>query len=141
MSLSAFLAQNAVPVEHVKYIVSERFLDEKKRPVEWEIKALSEAENEGLRKACATRVPVPGRKNLYQKDTDYDKYLGKLAAACTVYPDLNNEELQNSYKVMGAENLLKAMLTNGEYAAYLEKVQEICGFDRTLQDEVDEAKN
>lgn len=141
MSLSAFLAQNAVPVEHVKYIVSERFLDEKKRPIEWEIKALSEAENEGLRKACATRVPVPGRKNLYQKDTDYDKYLGKLAAACTVYPDLNNEELQNSYKVMGAENLLKAMLTNGEYAAYLEKVQEICGFDRTLQDEVDEAKN
>ena len=42
---------------------------------------------------------------------------------------------------MGADALLKAMLTPGEYANYLNKVQEICGFDITLQDEVDEAKN
>ena len=27
------------------------------------------------------------------------------------------------------------------YAAYLEKVQEVCGFDTTMQEEVDEAKN
>ena len=42
---------------------------------------------------------------------------------------------------MGADALLQAMLTPGEYANYLTKVQEICGFDITLQDEVDEAKN
>ena len=33
------------------------------------------------------------------------------------------------------------MLTAGEYAAYLDKVQEVCGFTRTMQDEVEEAKN
>lgn len=42
---------------------------------------------------------------------------------------------------MGAEDLLKAMLLSGEYTAYAARVQEICGFDTTLQDEVDEAKN
>ena len=42
---------------------------------------------------------------------------------------------------MGAEELLRAMLTAGEYAAYLDKVQEVCGFARTMQDEVNEAKN
>jgi hypothetical protein len=68
-------------------------------------------------------------------------YLGKLAVACTVYPNLNDKALQDSYKVMGAENLLKTMLTSGEYAEYLQKVQEVCGFDVPLQDEVDDAKN
>ena len=42
---------------------------------------------------------------------------------------------------MGAEQLLRAMLTAGEYAAYLDKVQEVCGFSRTMEDEVEEAKN
>ena len=39
------------------------------------------------------------------------------------------------------EALLKTMLTPGEYAEYLTKIQEVCGFDTTMQDEVDEAKN
>ena len=43
--------------------------------------------------------------------------------------------------MMGAESLLKTMLTPGEYVEYIQKVQEVCGFDATLQDEVDEAKN
>lgn len=71
----------------------------------------------------------------------YDLYLGKLAVACTVFPNLNDKELQDSYKVMGADALLKTMLTPGEYAEYLTKIQEVCGFDTTMQDEVDEAKN
>ena len=61
--------------------------------------------------------------------------------ACTVFPNLNDKELQDSYKVMGADALLKTMLTPGEYAEYLTKIQEVCGFDTTMQDEVDEAKN
>ncbi len=68
-------------------------------------------------------------------------YLGKLAVACTVFPDLNSKELQDSYKVMGAETLLKTMLTPGEYADYISKVQEVCGFDASLQEDVDTAKN
>ena len=140
-TLSAFLAGNALTVEHVKFPASVRFLDENKTPVLWEIKAISATEDEVLRRDCAKRVPVPGRKNQYQRETDYDLYLGKLAAACTVFPDLSSAELQNSYHVMGAEALLKAMLTPGEYAGYVQKIQEICGFDTTLQEDVDEAKN
>ena len=109
--------------------------------MEWEIKTITATEDEALRKACAKRVPIPGKKNQYQRETDYDMYLGKLAVACTVFPDLNNATLQGSYHVNGGEDLLKAMLTPGEYADYVQKVQEVCGFDMTLQDEVDEAKN
>ena len=109
--------------------------------MEWEIKTISGTEDEALRKACVQQVPVPGRKHQFQRETDYDKYLGKLAVACTVFPNLNDKALQDSYHVMGAEALLKTMLTPGEYADYIAKVQEACGFVTTLQDEVDEAKN
>ena len=147
MSLSAFLAENAVAVENVKFVASKRFLSDERddkgnrKPMEWKIKTITGTEDEALRKSCAKRVPIPVKKNQYQKETDYDMYLGKLAVACTVFPDLNNKELQDSYKVMGAESLLKTMLTPGEYIEYIQKVQEVCGFDATLQDEVDEAKN
>ena len=141
MSLSAFLAQNALHVDNCKYVVSPRFRDEKGKPIEWEVRCITSAEDETLRKSCAKRVPIPGKRNQYQKETDYDMYLGKLAVACTVYPNLNEKELQDSYGVMGAEVLLKTMLTAGEYADYLTKIQEINGFDTTIQDEVDEAKN
>ena len=141
MSLSAFLAENALPVDNVQVAVSPRFLDEHQKPMEWVIKTITGTEDEALRKSCAKRVPIPGKKNQFQKEIDYDMYLGKLAVACTVFPNLNDKELQDSYHVMGAEELLKTMLTPGEYAGYIEKIQEVCGFDVTIQDEVDEAKN
>ena len=148
MDLSAFLAENAIPPEEeAAFVVSKRFLSD-----ETDKKAIaspcsgsskpSPAQKMNLCvKAVSKRVPVPGRRNQYQQETDYNLYLGKLAVACTVYPNLNDKALQDSYKVMGAENLLKTMLTSGEYAEYLQKVQEVCGFDVPLQDEVDDAKN
>lgn len=140
-TLSAFMAENALTVDRVHYAVSPRFLDENKKPMEWIIKTIPATEDEALRKSCAKRIPVPGKKNQYQRETDYDMYLGKLAVACTVFPDLNSATLQASYHVNGGDALLKAMLTPGEYADYVSKVQEVCGFDTTLQEEVDEAKN
>ena len=67
-------------------------------------------------------------------------YLAKLAAACTVYPNLNDAELQDSYGVKCAEELISAMLTPGEYTNYTEKLFDICGFGDKL-DLVEQAKN
>ncbi len=141
MSLSAFLAENAEKVENVKFVVSKRFKDENGVPVPWEIRPITGNEDEVIRKSCVKRVQVPGKRNQFTQETDYNMYLGKLAVACVVFPNLNDQELQDSYKVMGAEALLKTMLTPGEYADLLTKIQEVCGFDTTIQDEVEEAKN
>ena len=139
--LSCFLAQNALKTENVKFVASKRFLDQDKKPVEWEIQAVASTEDEALRKACTKRVPVVGKKGQYTQETDYNLYLGKLAARCTVFPNLAYKELQDSYGVMGADALLKAMLTAGEYANYLEKVQEVNGFDTSMDELVEDAKN
>ncbi len=140
-NLSAFLAQNALKVENVKYVVSKRFVDENGEPIPWEIRCITSTEDEAIRKACTKRVPIPGKRNQFTQEIDYNLYLGKLAAACTVFPNLNDVELQNSYGVMGADALLKTMLTPGEYADYLTKIQEVNGFEVTFEDAVEEAKN
>ena len=139
--LSAFLAENALKVENEKFVASKRFVDDKKQPIEWEIGCITSSEDEALRRECTKRVPIPGKRGQYTQDTDYNQYLGKLAARCTIFPNLNDADLQNSYKTMGADALLKTMLTPGEYAEYLRKVQEVNGFDILFEDTVDEAKN
>jgi len=140
-NLSAFLSQNAVKEENIKYAASKRFLGADKKPMEWEIKSITSDEDEKIRRDCTRKVQVPGKKGQFTQETDYNKYLGKLGAACTVFPNLNDQELQDSYGVMGSDLLLKAMLKPGEYADYLAKVQGANGFDQTMEDLVDEAKN
>jgi hypothetical protein len=139
-NLNAFLSQNALKVENVKFVASKRFVEDGK-PVEWEICAITSTEDEALRKSCTRKVPVPGKRNQFVPETDYNAYLGKLAARCTIYPKLGDADLQNSYGVMGADALLKVMLTPGEYADYLQKIQEVNGFETTMEDMVEEAKN
>ncbi|WMM24045.1 hypothetical protein RBU61_14090 [Tissierella sp. MB52-C2] len=135
--LSAFLSQNVIQIENEKHVVSNRFADNG-NPVEWEIKALSEEENQAIRRAC---TKVIGRKGQRVPETDYELYLTKLIVESVVYPNLRDAGLQESYGVLGAESLVKKMLTAGEYARLLEKVQEVNGFDRDMEELVEEAKN
>ena len=64
-----------------------------------------------------------------------------MCVACTVYPNLNDVELQDSYGVKGADALLKKMLKPGEFTEYKAKVMEVNGYDLSMEELVDEAKN
>jgi len=140
-NLSGFLAQNAKKVENIKHVVSKRFMGDDGKAVPWEIRCITSTEDEALRKSCTKRVQVPGKRNQFTQETDFSLYLGKLAATCTVHPNLDDAELQNSYSAMGSDTLLKTMLTPGEYADYLTKVQEVNGFEVSFEETVEEAKN
>ena len=135
----AFL--NPVRTENKKVVVSKRFIDEEGKPILWEIRSITSEEDEAIRKSCTKKVPVAGRKGQFTQETDFNKYLGLLAVACTVYPNLNDAALQDGYHAMGADSLLKMMLKPGEYAEYLKKIQEINGFDETVEELADQAKN
>ncbi|MCL2843320.1 MAG: phage portal protein [Oscillospiraceae bacterium] len=137
--LTAFLRPNVAAVENVLFPASGRFLNGEGTPVEWELRCVSSTEDEEIRWS-ANRRTSSGRGQS-ATETDVALYLGRLAARCTVFPDLDDKELQDSYGVMGADTLLRAMLTPGEYAEYLRQVQKICGFDVPFEQLVDEAKN
>lgn len=158
-NLTAFLAQNALKPENEKVVVSKRFvepvideesgkqkIDEKTKkpltkPVKWEVAAITSDEDDQLRKDNTRRMPVPGKKNVMIPETNYTAYLTDLAVKCTVFPNLHDIELQKSYGVMEAKELLKKMLLPGEYDEYLATVQKINGFDTGMDDLVEEAKN
>ena len=118
---------------------SKRFVDVDGVPVEWELRCVSSTEDEEIRRSAVKRTA--GGRGQPASETDVSLYLGRLAAKCTVFPDLNDMSLQDSYGVMGADHLLRAMLTPGEYAEYLRQVQKICGFDLPFDQLVEEAKN
>ena len=139
-TLSAFLAQNAVQIENRKVVASKRYVENGK-PIEWEIRVLNAGEDEDIRKSATRKIPVPGRRGQYQPETDVNLYLAKMAAACTVFPNLFDSELQDSYKVKTPEDLLRKMLTSGEYAEYLQEVQSLNGYDITTEELVEDAKN
>lgn len=135
----AFLQQNALETENIKFPVSNRFLDEKKKPIDWEIQAVTSEEDARIRKAHMKKVS--GKGGVVTQNFDAEEYLATLATRCVVYPNLNNAELQNSYGVMSAEQLIKKMLKPGEYQTLLQKVQEVNGYNLTINDLVEEAKN
>ncbi len=137
---SMFMAGNAEKDEVVKYVASKRFKN-KGKAVAWELKAVSSDLDEAIRKECTKKVPVVGKRGQYNQETDTDKYIGKLCVASTVFPNLNDAELQDSYGVKSADALLKAMLKPGEYTEYKAKVMEVNGYDMSMEELVDEAKN
>lgn len=140
--LTAFFAGNAISIENVKYVASKRFIDpETKAPIEWELSAIESAVDEEIRRECTYKKPIPGKRGQHTIELDTDKYIGRVCARCTVYPNLNNAELQNSYGVKDADALLKKMLNIGEYSDYKTKVMELNGFDTTMEELVEEAKN
>lgn len=133
-SLAAFL--NPVKVENKKVVISDRFVDNGK-PVEWEIRAVSESENGALERKYTKTNMKTGVQLL-----DRVAFGHALTAAGVVYPDLNSAELQKAYSTLGAENVLKKMLTVGEFAKLSEEVSKLSGLDTNdINEQIEDVKN
>lgn len=139
-SLSAFMRPNVAEIANAKIAPSPRFKGEDGKPLEWEIRCISADEYARIRSACIKQVPVPGKKNQFTQQIDTYAFQAKVAARCTVFPDLNDAELQDSWGVAKPEELLGAMLIGGEFDDYVTEVFQVNGF-KAENDLVDEAKN
>lgn len=134
-NLSAFLKQNKKEIINEKFVASKRFMDENGNPIEWEIKPISSKRADTIREECT----IQKGKNFKVDSTKFNKL---IAVECTVFPDLNDKDLQDSYGVMGAEQLIQELLdVDGEYQGYINKILEVCGYTKSEQELVDEAKN
>lgn len=135
--LKAFLKQNKEEKGTVKVAASENFKDENGNIIYWEIRALKTKEADYIRNEC-TNINQKGKKI----DVDNAKFNRMIAAKCTIFPNLNDKELQDSYDAMSAEQLIVEMLDNdGEYQAYCQKILTISGYNKTDNELVEEAKN
>lgn len=125
--------------EDVEEVEKELEIGGRKRKMRF--KAIGATRADEIRKDCRNVKFIKGQKIV---ETDQDKYLEKVIVETTVYPDLKNAELQSNWGVMGAVELLQAMkskMTDGEYSSWSNVVSEINGYDKELQELIEEAKN
>lgn len=141
-NLALFMKKNKKVRSNTFYPATESLLDENGKPLMWEIKPLTTDESERIKSECTKEVPVPGKRGQYRSKIDVNMYNEKLMVAAIVFPDLYNQELQDSYGVMSPEELLKAMVDNpSEYYDLLNYITEQSGFSKDISDEIEEAKN
>ena len=85
---------------------------------------------------------MTGKPNLFRPKLITSKYLMAMIVKSTVFPDLYDKELQDSYGVMTPEDLVYAMVDNaGEMQDFQLWMQRFQGFTKSLDEKVDEAKN
>lgn len=140
--LNRFLKKNKIQRENTTYAVTKTLTDEAGNPLLWEIKPLTTKINETIREDCMVEVPIKGKPNLYRPKLNTSKYIAALMTESIVFPDLYNKELQDSYGVTSPEELIKEMIDDpGEYQEFAAFIQEFNGFEKNLEEKVEEAKN
>ncbi len=139
---SRFMKANKIKKANKKYAPTNTLQDENGKPLEWEFRPITSKENEELRDSCTIEVQVKGKPNLFRPKVNTADYIAQMIVASTVYPDLYDAKLQDSYGVKTPKDLLYAMVDNaGEYQEFASWMQKYQGFTQSLDDKVDEAKN
>ncbi len=136
-NFTMFMKKNKTPRTPTTYAATKSLKDENGEPLLWTIRPISSREVENIREECMNVDMAKGKTRF-----DSRKFTSRLLCAAIAEPNLNNAELQESYGVMDAENLLYEMVDDpAEFTALLNFVQNYSGFKGDLQANIDEAKN
>lgn len=137
-SLTAFLKENAESLNAFEIVISERFKDETRKPIAWQIKIPNGGEVARLKKKFQKRIYKQGTPELHIDD---EGLLSEALEQLVIYPSLKDEALQNSYGAMSASELAEKMLNAGEYDKLSRAILYAMGNDMNISDEVHEIKN
>lgn len=141
-TLALFMKGNKKTRTNAFYAATKSLTDKDGNPLKWEIKHVTTEEDEKIRDACTSEIPIPGKRNQYRFKIDANAYMTKQIVASVVFPNLYDAELQDSYDVKTPEDLLKQMVDDPvEFAEFASFVREFNGFEEDINDLVDEAKN
>ena len=136
MSLNGFFKSNAKSLPDVKVVVSERFTNEDGTPIEWVLHPISTKRVEEITKRNTKTTIKNGKKESVVNEENLN---AELLEAVVLYPSLNDAELQDSYGVSSANELLSVMLYPGETQVLTNALQEV--MSGTKANDIDELKN
>lgn len=136
MSLNGFFKSNAKSLPDVKVVVSERFTNEDGTPIEWVLHPISTKRVEEITKRNTKTTIKNGKKESVVNEENLN---AELLEAVVLYPSLNDAELQDSYGVSSANELLSVMLYPGETQVLTNALQEVMA--GTKANDIDELKN
>lgn len=136
MSLNGFFKSNVKSLPDVKVVVSERFTNEDGSPIEWVLHPISTKKVEEITKRNTKTTIKNGKK---ESTVNEENLNAELLEAVVLYPSLNDAELQDSYGVSSANELLSVMLYPGETQVLTNALQEVMA--GTKANDIDELKN
>ena len=136
MSLNGFFKSNAKSLPDVKVVVSERFTNEDGSPIEWVLHPISTKKVEEITKRNTKTTIKNGKKESVVNEENLN---AELLEAVVLYPSLTDAELQDSYGVSSANELLSVMLYPGETQVLTNALQEVMA--GTKANDIDELKN
>ena len=136
MSLNGFFKSNAKSLPDVKVVVSERFTNEDGSPIEWVLHPISTKRVEEITKRNTKTTIKNGKK---ESTVNEENLNAELLEAVVLYPSLNDAELQDSYGVSSANELLSVMLYPGETQVLTNALQEV--MSGVKANDIDELKN
>lgn len=138
-NLTAFLKNNVEIVNQVEYVASNRIKvgDE---PVAWKINVLQNKVIDKLRNRY-TKMIKDSKTGVTREKFDSQGFNDAMLLESIIYPNLDDMELQDSWGVNDPLELVKAMLTPGEYADLLNAVVEAQGFEVGMDEKVRAVKN
>ena len=120
--------------ENLKFVLSDAFIDDDGKPIEWEIRQLTAKEG------------IEARKQLNQSDDIVEQSLGYLAEA-VVYPDLHDKELLDGiseiigHKVLSAKDVLLYLLDDDQIIGLVSTYLQYSAIDRTVDELAANLKN
>lgn len=139
--LSLFLKKNKIKKENIFLPATASLKDENGNVLMWEIRALTARDIENIKSLCIKERPVNNSKGVYRPYLD-NSFDARLCAAAVVFPDLENAQLQDSYGVSNAHELLLEMIDcPGEFNALMKKVRDLCGLGADINEDIEKAKN
>lgn len=138
-NLTAFLKNNVEIVNQVEYVASNR-IKAGDEPVAWKINVLQNKVIDKLRNRY-TKMIKDGKTGVTREKFDSQGFNDAMLLESIIYPNLDDMELQDSWGVNDPLELVKAMLTPGEYADLLNAVVEAQGFEVGMDEKVRAVKN
>lgn len=130
-SLTGFL--NPKRKENLKFVLSDAFVDEDGKPLEWEMRQLSAKEGLELKNQI--------------ENADYMGIMTAYVAEALVYPDMHDKELlealseRENKTILKASDALIAMTSDAELAELVKLYSQHNELTRSFSEKKEEAKN
>lgn len=130
-SLNSFL--NPKRKENLRFVLSNAFLGEDGKPIEWEMRQLTAPEGAELTKSLDSK--------------DYTKAMSAYVAEALVYPDLHNKELLSGLSEREGKPILKAvdalmcLVNDAELASLISHYVQHNELTTGISEKIEEVKN
>jgi len=112
----------------------------KRLDVPFTVSAMTDDQFSEYQKRCTKRVGT-GAKAVLNSTVDFNKLKTVIVAAHVVEPNIRDTKFLKDGGWQTAEDFIAAKLTPGEVLDIYKVINEISGFDATMDEEVEDAKN